>query len=228
MRYRKKAIIISVLLALFALSALIFTNFDTIRIEYGKMAMYNSGKVSSDYVSFVMDKRGEMKIHEIAKFGEKRGKIDVVKQLYSQTALYYIKNKASDETLEIFCSRLDKAKYSSVRQLGYREILNKKKYDLEREFIRGIGNDSEKMQKIDSLIRYVIATDNPEKNIDLIQDIAPLIKNREQLFIVYWFLVNFHLNHKSENTAAILKLMEDDMAPKLSKKEIDVIFGRER
>ena len=190
--------------------------------------MYYSGKIPSDYVNLVINTKGEIKIHEIAKFGEKRNKVDVVKELYTKTALYYIKNKASNETLEMFCNRLDKTKYSSVRQLCYREILNKKKYELEKEFIQGINSDNDKMKKIDSLIRFVIATDNPEKNIDIIQDIAPLITNREQLFIVYWFLVNFHLNHKSENTNAILKLMEDDMASKLSKKEIDVIFGRER
>jgi len=228
MKYRKKVIIISVLLAIFVVSAAIFTNFDTLRIEYGKIVMYRTGKVSDNYVNFVMAKRGEAKIHEIAKYGEKIKKIPVVNELYNKTVLYYITNKASPETLEIFCSRLDKANYSSARQIGYREILNKKKYDLERDFIREAGNDSEKMKKIDSLIRSVIATDNPEKNIDIVQDIAPLVTNHDQVFLVYWFLVNFHLNHKNENTPAILKLMEENIGDKLSKKEIDVIFGRER
>ena len=80
----------------------IIYNYDDIYIEIAKIYMVKTGKVSDYYVKFVMEKKGEMKIHEIAKYGEEKKKVSVSAKLYEKTAEYYINKKATTEVLEIF------------------------------------------------------------------------------------------------------------------------------
>ena len=204
----------------------IIYNYDDIYIEIAKIYMVKTGKVSDHYVKFVMEKKGEMKIHEIAKYEEEKKKVSVIKIFYKKVANYYVAKKSKNEIIEIFCSRLDKTKYSSARQIGFREILSRKKEELIRLYLRKLGSDEARWIKTDALLRYVIATDEPEKNIDIVQDVAPLLTDRKQIFNIYWYLVNFHKNSNSPYRENILKILEKDLAGRLTQREINGVFGR--
>lgn len=223
MRLRIKMAVSIVVITILTLG--IIYNYDDIYIEIAKIYMVKTGKVSDSYAKFVMEKKGEMKIHEIAKYGEKKNKIEVSAKLYEKTAEYYINKNATTEVMEIFCSRVDKNNYSNARQIMYREILNRKKKDI-KEFLNNQGGAEEGMKKIDALLRYVASTDNPEKNIDIIKDIAPLIIDKKEIYAVYMYLANFYISSNNPYKKDILKMMESDLAGRLTQQEIDRVFRR--
>lgn len=217
-------LLITAIITMFIMT--IIYNYDDIYIEVMKRYMFEKGKVSDKYIEFVIGKKGEMKIHEIANYGDKIGKNKISTELYNKTAEYYIKKKKTTEILEVFCSRLDRTKYLEPRQICYREILLRKKEELKKILPNKEVNQEEKNKKIDAILRYVASTDEQEKNIDIIQDIALMLTDKNDIYIVYTYLVDFYQNSKNPYKKDVLKMMESNLAGRLTQQDIDRVFGR--
>lgn len=223
----KKKIILSAI-SLLVIFTVLFFSYDEIYIEGGKVLMFANGKVSPKYVEFVMKKRGEMGIHNIVKYGEKKKKEDVCLKVYENTSEIYLNNKATDMVLEVYISRVNKEKYNAALENVYRELIIRLKKSIEHDYIRKLGTDEERASKVIGLIHYVKYTGFEEKNIDTIQDIAPLMNTKQQIDYVYSYLINYHQRSNSPYNKEILSILEGDLQSRLKKEEIEILFGRGR
>ena len=92
-----------------------------------------------------------------------------------------------------------------------------------RLFRSGIAEDDPSFQKT---ISEYIERYQKEKNIDIIKDIAPLITDKKEIYAVYTYLANFYISSKNPYKKDILKMMESDLAGRLTQQEIDRVFRR--
>lgn len=221
--YRKIAVLILILL-----TAIIALLHQTLYIELGKHLMFITGKVSNNYIEYVLNKRGETKIHEIVSYGESINKIDTNIEIYKSVAMYYKRIGSGDATIEMFCSRLKKSEYSPARQIGWRVLLERKKSELERIILRKLETSEEIGKRVDALIRSIMITDNPLQNIDLIQDVSPLLTDKNNIYMAYSYMINFYQNSNDPYGDEKLKIFEDDLKGRLNENEIDSLFGRRR